>query len=219
MSHPWMPLYIADYRADTAHLSAAEHGAYLLLIMHYWTTGGLPGDDRQLSRIACMTPGEWRKAKPTIQKFFHDGWQHKRIDAELKQTAEVSASYAARAAKAAKARWDKQSLDDAPSMQQALHEECLEVPSSQPQRKKDAANAAPAEPSSPEADLFRRGKELLGSEAGGLIKRLVKAKGGSIPLARAALEMAATKHDKREYIGAIIRGPEKETQHWTSAIL
>lgn len=86
MSPPWMPLYIADYRADTAHLSAAEHGAYLNLIMHYWTTGGLPDDDRQLARIACMTPAEWRRARPTIKAFFQNGWRHKRIDSELERT-------------------------------------------------------------------------------------------------------------------------------------
>jgi uncharacterized protein YdaU (DUF1376 family) len=83
MSPPWMPFYVADYRADTAHLSAAEHGAYLLLIMHYWQKGGLPIDDAQLARIACMSPAEWGRVSNTIAGFFSFGWVHKRIDAEL----------------------------------------------------------------------------------------------------------------------------------------
>ncbi|BAR57619.1 hypothetical protein NK6_4451 [Bradyrhizobium diazoefficiens] len=62
-------------------------------------------------------------------------------------------------------------------------------------------------PSDAETELFRRGKEVLGSAAGGLVSRLLKAKGGKVPLARAAIEQASTKHDPREYIGAIIRAP------------
>lgn len=74
-------------------------------------------------------------------------------------------------------------------------------------RKKDAApNGAHSE----EADLFRRGKETLGKDCGGLVAKLLKAKKGSIPLARAAIEQAATKHDPREYIGRVISGPAAE---------
>lgn len=82
MTH-WMPLYIADYLADTTHLSATEHGAYLLLIMHYWTNGGLPDDDKRLARIARLSAKEWAEAKPILQEFFVDGWRHSRIEQEM----------------------------------------------------------------------------------------------------------------------------------------
>jgi uncharacterized protein YdaU (DUF1376 family) len=86
-----MPLDVAAYRKDTAHLAAAEHGAYLLLIMHYWATGAVPDDDRQLARIAAMTPGEWKRSRTVLQGFFYDGWKHKRIDVELQRHTEVRA--------------------------------------------------------------------------------------------------------------------------------
>lgn len=83
MRAPWMPLYIADYLADTAHLTAAEHGAYLLLIMHYWRVGKLPTEDSQLARIARMNPREWAKSRDTIAAFFDADWRHGRIESEI----------------------------------------------------------------------------------------------------------------------------------------
>lgn len=94
MSRPWMPLYVADYLADTTHLTAAEHGAYLLLIMHYWQTGGLPADDGKLARIARMPEREWLKSRETIAEFFAEGWTHSRIDREL---SDARAAYERRA--------------------------------------------------------------------------------------------------------------------------
>jgi len=72
------------------------------------------------------------------------------------------------------------------------------------ERKKDASPTAT--PLNDETEVYRRGKEILGVNSGGLIKNLVKAKQGSIPHARAAIEIASTKHNPREYIGGIIKG-------------
>jgi uncharacterized protein YdaU (DUF1376 family) len=89
MPPPWMPLYISDYLGDTRRLKAAQHGAYLLLIMEYWQHGGLPDDDSQLAQIACMDTKEWKRTRPLIERFFEPGWRHKRIDKELTHAAEV----------------------------------------------------------------------------------------------------------------------------------
>ena len=87
---PWMPLYVADYLADTGHLTGAEHGAYLLLIMHYWANHGLPTDDKRLASIARMSHRQWTKSREIIRTFFGEGWSHKRIDEELARVAEIS---------------------------------------------------------------------------------------------------------------------------------
>lgn len=89
-----MPLYWGDYLRDTMHLSAAEHGAYFMLIGHYWTTGKpLPADDATLIRVSRMTPAEWKHSKPTIKALFivqADGWHHKRVDAELERANRIA---------------------------------------------------------------------------------------------------------------------------------
>lgn len=89
MSHAWMPLYVADYLADTGHLSTVEHGAYMLLIMHYWQTGVLPDDDRKLARIVRLTADQWQEIRDTLADLFEPGWTHKRIDAELAHASDV----------------------------------------------------------------------------------------------------------------------------------
>jgi hypothetical protein len=69
--------------------------------------------------------------------------------------------------------------------------------------KKDAADAAIE---SQEKQLFERGREVLGDDAGGLIAKLLKSKNRNIALARVAIETASTKSRPREYIGAVIAG-------------
>jgi uncharacterized protein YdaU (DUF1376 family) len=90
MNRPWMPLYVGDYLGDTGHLTTAQHGAYLLLMMHYWRKGELPDDDRQLSKITKLPLRTWCEYRATLQDFFHEGWKHKRIDAELAKMVRVS---------------------------------------------------------------------------------------------------------------------------------
>jgi uncharacterized protein YdaU (DUF1376 family) len=90
MNKPWMPLYIADYLADTSHLSAAEHGAYLLLIMHYWRHDGLPKDEEYIRRITKLTTRQWSQSRDVLRSLFGDGWRHKRCDHEIAQAIEKS---------------------------------------------------------------------------------------------------------------------------------
>lgn len=104
-TNPYMPLYIGDYIKVTGHLGAAEHGAYLLLIMQHWTTQApLPDNDKQLARIARMDLAEWIEARPVIQPFFEvraDGWVHDRVLKEL----EAAKTRSIKAKQKADKRW------------------------------------------------------------------------------------------------------------------
>lgn len=82
---PYMQLYVADYLADTMHLTTEEHGAYLLLIFNYWQTGK-PIPVSRLARIARLTNDRWTDVERTLNEFFNerDGeWLHERIERDL----------------------------------------------------------------------------------------------------------------------------------------
>lgn len=98
-----MPMWIADYVMDTRGLHATQHGMYLMLLFHYWHAGSLPCEDDALAVIACCSKEEWHKHKPVVQKFFYDGWKHKRVEEELAQVVEISESRSASALQ----RWSK----------------------------------------------------------------------------------------------------------------
>jgi uncharacterized protein YdaU (DUF1376 family) len=199
-----MPLYIGDYLADTQHLTAYEHGAYLLLLMHQWQTGKLPGDDELLARIARVHPPHWRRVKSVLIHFFdvqEDGsWVQKRLALEITKSVEISN-------KRKDAALQKHSKSKANAVQ--LHTQSQSQ--SQLQRKKEE-DAPTAHEESDEVSLFKRGKEILGQNSGGLISKLLAQKNKNIALARAALEMASTKSEPREYIGAILRGQPPDTR-------
>jgi uncharacterized protein YdaU (DUF1376 family) len=90
-----MPFYVADYLADTGHLTTLQHGAYLLLIMHYWRTGGLPDDNTKLAKVTRLSLGTWtEKVRPNIEPLFQEGWRHKRIDQELAKQEVIKAKRA-----------------------------------------------------------------------------------------------------------------------------
>lgn len=68
---PYFPFYPADYLADTRHLSAEQHGAYLLLLMTAWGRGGrLPNDPKKLARIACVSTRRWNQIAEDVLDFW-----------------------------------------------------------------------------------------------------------------------------------------------------
>ena len=87
----WMPLYVSDWDADTAHLSCEEDGAYGRLIRFYWRNGPPADSDAVLARIVREPVPTWRRIRPALVPFFIiDGgkWTHRRVDAELTEVRE-----------------------------------------------------------------------------------------------------------------------------------
>ena len=111
MARPWMPLYIGDYLRDTQHLTTLQHGAYLLLIMHYWERGELPTDPTELARISRLKKREWESNCLAIAKLFLPGWKHKRIEAELEKHREISEKRAMSGRKGGRLSRGKTNLD------------------------------------------------------------------------------------------------------------
>lgn len=92
-SKPWIPFYVGDFLADTAHLETIEIGAYLLLICHYWRTGPLPADESRLRNICRLSRHNFSKSKAVILKFFvleNEKYLHKRIDSEIAKAIDIS---------------------------------------------------------------------------------------------------------------------------------
>jgi uncharacterized protein YdaU (DUF1376 family) len=131
-----MPFYPADYLADTGHLTTLEHGAYFLLILHYWCNGGLPSDESKLARIARLTASEWTTVRDTIADFFDGNWQHFRIDAELATARERHEERARAGSKGGRASWNKR------KSKQSFSSASAEL--NQPQPHSSEANASDA---------------------------------------------------------------------------
>jgi uncharacterized protein YdaU (DUF1376 family) len=102
MSKAWMPLYVGDYLGDTAHLNQGQHGAYLLLLMHYWQKGSLPKTSKERYCIASAMDQQSRCNVDAVMREFFPKGKNKRLEFERER---ASKSYAKRAG-AAKKMWE-----------------------------------------------------------------------------------------------------------------
>lgn len=123
---PYMQFYVADYLADTAHLTTEEHGAYLLLLFSYWQTGKPLKADR-LASIARMSNERWTNVEQTLSEFFHVSkgtWTHFRVEADLEKVNTKSRNNSEAGKASARARaLAKQALADSYSTNVATNAE------------------------------------------------------------------------------------------------
>lgn len=132
----WMPLSIGDYLADTSHLNTTQHGAYLLMLMHYWRKGPLPNNPETLANITKLSIDAWSIHQAVLMEFYiigDDGLLHqKRADKEREEALVKKGKSTERAKSAAAARWS-----NAPSNASGMLEECplpLPLPNTKKQK-------------------------------------------------------------------------------------
>lgn len=86
--YPALPLFTDAFISDTTHLSAAQTGGYLMLLIVAWRTPdcALPDDDALLARWARMDRRTWLNNKASIMSFWKQGddakWRQGRLSDE-----------------------------------------------------------------------------------------------------------------------------------------
>jgi len=156
-----MQLFVADYLADTAHLTTVQHGAYMLLIMNYWQRGKpLPSKDEYLAQICRLTLDQWLEIKPIIAEFFterKDTWTHKRIDIDLQKVMSKSTKLSeAGKASGAKRKSNKCSANDEQTMIYTEAQAHAQAQADDREKEKEPPSSEPNDQLTPEWQLYAK---------------------------------------------------------------
>jgi uncharacterized protein YdaU (DUF1376 family) len=114
-------LYIGDYQRDTAHLTMAEHGAFLLMLQHYYATEKPLPAGRALHRILRAETDEERAAIDSVAAQFwaltDEGLINARADEEIGKAKEQADTNR----RIARAREEKRKVE------RTVHEACTNL--------------------------------------------------------------------------------------------
>lgn len=108
--YPYLPLFVTDYRSATDHLTDAEHGIYLQLLMLMWQSPDcrIPDNDEWLARRFRRHADAVRShVRPLIQEFcvIRSGWI---LQKRLQQEWHWRKAKSEKNSDAAKSRWNKE---------------------------------------------------------------------------------------------------------------
>jgi uncharacterized protein YdaU (DUF1376 family) len=164
--HFWFAFHFEDYTGDTRHLNFEQHGAYLLLMCHYYRKREpLPAHAESLYRICgCMSDSEKRAVDEVLAQFFvrnGEFYRHHRIDRELVKAAEISE----KRGKAAEKRWQEESDANAYAEVMQMHSQ-LQLQQQPEQKKKKPSRSNEREDSDPRHVPIREAIKRQQDQAG-----------------------------------------------------
>lgn len=111
----FFPFHIGDYLRDTRGLSVMEHGAYLLLMLEYYSSAKpLPADVSTLYKITgARTHSEQAAVRRCVSKFFTNG-NAELIQPRIVRELQRWETRTRKARTAANAKWNKAQPDQGP---------------------------------------------------------------------------------------------------------
>lgn len=136
---PGVMLYPEDLITGTMLMTDAEFGTYVRLLCQQVILGGeLPSSQARLAKISFVSRRRLASHWPALANKFEEsetgGLYNARMRSEIERAADAATVNERRARKAARARWD--ALSNAPSMPEALLEQCHPDPDPDPEEEK-----------------------------------------------------------------------------------
>jgi uncharacterized protein YdaU (DUF1376 family) len=160
VSNAWYARYAGDYGRDTAHLSLTAHGAYTLLLDHYYSTRSPIPKEKSAHYRICRAVGKRERAAVDLvmRNFFQmrdDGYHNSRADSELAKQAELKDRLSRNGRKGAEKKWSSHGPANGhangpasgeangPTMAPGM---AYPQPQPQPQEEKEKHTSAPSAP-------------------------------------------------------------------------
>ena len=173
----WFKFFIGDYQRDTAHLSITEHGAYMLMLQHYYATEKPLPAGKALHRMLRAQDKAERDAIDAVASQFWretpDGLVNERADVEItKANAQAETNRAIAQAREAKRKASRDKHDG--STNRATNDQPNQTPDTRHQTTefKGAATSTEVARAAPPPDT--QGHEPTPA---GIVCRAMKAKG------------------------------------------
>lgn len=156
-----MPLYGGDYLRDTMHLTAAQDGIYMRLLMHYWhSQRPLPAERRKIEGIArCQGEAELGCLDQVLSEFFQkrgNEYHNARMDREIAKAIDIKRKLSEAGLRGAEAR-----LKPGRSLAVARHKQSIAIAiattKANPKATAKAVSGDTPEPPTPSATAAPRG--------------------------------------------------------------